>query len=84
MPTLSARKTGHLINRIFNTKKIKMENKDKDMSQGQNANGVVTVNDENNPTREERDRAIPNEPDTDRLRSERQSVRDAEQKGESV
>jgi hypothetical protein len=65
-------------------KRKTMDNKKQETTQGQNANGVVTVNDENNPTRDERDRAIPNEPDTDRLRSERQSVRDAGQKGESV
>ena len=39
-----------------------------------NDNGIVTVNNERNPTPEERDTAIPNEPDTERLRSERQSV----------
>ncbi|MDB5197840.1 MAG: hypothetical protein JWP88_2211 [Flaviaesturariibacter sp.] len=50
----------------------------------QGTNGVVTVNDANNPTREERDQRIPQEPDTDRLRSERQSVKEGEGKGESV
>jgi hypothetical protein len=39
-------------------------------------NGIVTVNDEQNPTPEERDAKIPKEPDTERLRSERQSVKD--------
>jgi hypothetical protein len=60
---------------------------DKDKVQEQNstpANGVVTVNDDNNPTREERDAYIRNEPGTERLRSERQSVQEGEQKGESV
>jgi hypothetical protein len=47
-----------------------------------NSNGVVTVNDGNNPTPEERDRRIPAEPDTERLRSERQSVQDAKQQEE--
>jgi len=37
-------------------------------------NGIVTVNDENNPTPEQRDAQIPNELGTKRLRSERQSV----------
>jgi hypothetical protein len=36
--------------------------------------GVVTVNDENNPSPEQRDEAIRDEPDTERLRSEKQSV----------
>lgn len=39
-------------------------------------NGIVTVNDENNPTPEQRDAQIPNEPGTERLRSERQSVQE--------
>lgn len=38
--------------------------------------GIVTVNDENNPPPEERDAQIPNEPATERLRSERQSVQE--------
>ncbi|GAA4324016.1 hypothetical protein [Flaviaesturariibacter amylovorans] len=42
--------------------------------QGQGANGVVTVNNERNPGQEERDAAIGQEPDTERLRSERESV----------
>ena len=46
--------------------------------------GVVTVNDERNPTPQERDAKIPHEADTERLRSERQSVRDADAKGESA
>jgi len=45
-------------------------------SGNQNQNGIVTVNDENNPTPEERDAQIPNEPGTERLRSERQSVQE--------
>ena len=40
-------------------------------------NGIVTVNDVENPTPEQRDAYIPKEPDTERLRSERQSVKDA-------
>ncbi|MCW3074779.1 MAG: hypothetical protein JWP69_1848 [Flaviaesturariibacter sp.] len=56
---------------------------DKDKETSQSANGVVTVNDDD-PTREERDQYIPNEPGTERLRSERQSVKDAEQKEESA
>lgn len=39
-------------------------------------NGIVTVNDDNNPTPEQRDAQIPNELDTERLRSERQSVQE--------
>lgn len=39
-------------------------------------NGIVTVNDANNPTPEERDERIGNEPDTERLRSERESVKE--------
>lgn len=39
-------------------------------------NGIVTVNDEQNPTPEERDARIAKEPDTARLRSERQSVQE--------
>jgi hypothetical protein len=41
-----------------------------------NQNGIATVNDDNNPTPEERDAQIPNEPGTERLRSERQSVQE--------
>lgn len=50
------------------------QNKQTTESDGVKPNGVVTVNDENNPTREERDNYIKNEPDTDRLMSERESV----------
>ena len=39
-------------------------------------NGIVTVNDDNNPTPEQRDAQIPNELGTERLRSERQSVQE--------
>jgi hypothetical protein len=39
-------------------------------------NGIVTVNNDNNPTPEQRDAQIPNELDTERLRSERQSVQE--------
>ena len=49
---------------------------DKELQQQQGANGIVTVNDGNNPTPEERDQRIPAETDTERLRSERQSVKD--------
>ena len=42
-----------------------------------NQNGIVTVNDDNNPTPEERDAQILNEPGTERLRSERQSVQES-------
>ena len=42
-------------------------------------NGIVTVNDAANPTPEERDERIGNEPDTDRLLSERESVQKGEQ-----
>jgi hypothetical protein len=38
--------------------------------------GIVTVNDENNPSPEERDALIPKESDTKRLRSERQSAQE--------
>jgi hypothetical protein len=41
-----------------------------------NVNGIVTVNDDNNPTPEQRDAQIPNELGTERLRSERQSVQE--------
>ena len=51
---------------------------DKELQQQQGANGIVTVNDGANPTPEERDQRIPAEPDTERLRSERQSVKDGE------
>jgi len=43
-------------------------------SSNQTQNGIVTVNDDNNPTPEQRDAQIPNELGTKRLRSERQSV----------
>lgn len=43
----------------------------------QSQNGIVTVNDEKNPTPEERDERIGRENDTDRLRSERESVEEA-------
>ena len=52
--------------------------KEEDLQNRQPANGVVTVNDEKNPTREERDQRIPAEPDTERLRSERQSVQEGQ------
>ena len=42
--------------------------------QQQTTNGIITVNDSSNPTREERDEKIGREPDTDRLLSERESV----------
>ncbi|HYH15056.1 MAG TPA: hypothetical protein VD794_07545 [Flavisolibacter sp.] len=43
---------------------------------GNKINGIVTVNDDNNPTPEERDAQIPNEQGTERLRSEGQSARE--------
>lgn len=43
----------------------------------QSQNGIVTVNDDKNPTPEERDERIGRENDTDRLRSERESVEEA-------
>jgi hypothetical protein len=56
------------------------KNKDnREQDQSRNQNGVVTVNDSNNPTPEERDARIGNEPDTERLRSERESVKNNEQ-----
>jgi hypothetical protein len=42
--------------------------------------GIVTVNDENNPSPEERDALIPKESDTKRLRSERQSAQEGKRK----
>ena len=53
-----------------------MEKNRNNQEQNQPQNGVVTVNDSNNPTPEERDARIGNEPDTERLRSERESVKD--------
>jgi hypothetical protein len=47
-----------------------------EQNQPANQNGIVTVNDSNNPTPDERDARIGQEPDTERLRSERESVRD--------
>jgi hypothetical protein len=47
-----------------------------EQNQPANQNGIVTVNDNNNPTPDERDARIGNEPDTERLRSERESVKD--------
>ena len=47
-------------------------------------NGIVTVNDDNNPTPEERDARIANEPDTERLRSERQSVEEGKRSSNSL
>ncbi len=54
------------------------QNKDQNSDAQLNANGVVTVNDANNPTPQDRDERIGNEPDTDRLRSERESVQQSE------
>lgn len=45
-------------------------------SGSQAPNGIVTVNNDNNPTPEQRDAQIPNEHGTERLRSERQSVQE--------
>jgi len=38
---------------------------------------AITVNDEKNPTQQQRDEAIGQEPDTKRLRSERESVEES-------
>ena len=51
--------------------------KQEDVSQSSNKNGIVTVNDGNNPSQEKRDEMIGKESDTDRLRSERESVQEA-------
>ncbi len=52
---------------------------DKNESSQQAANGVVTVNDGNNPTQQQRDEIIGQEPDTARLRSEKESVEENKQ-----
>lgn len=44
-------------------------------------NGVVTVNDDKNPTPEERDQMIGAEKHTERVRSERESVQEAARSG---
>ena len=49
---------------------------DQQRSGNQPQNGIVTVNNDNNPTPEQRDAQIPNEQGTERLRSERQSVQE--------
>jgi hypothetical protein len=64
---------------IFKTVFMDKNKNLRDENQSRNQNGIVTVNDNNNPTPEQRDAYIPNEPGTERLRSERQSVRDGEQ-----
>jgi hypothetical protein len=51
-----------------------MQNRNNQQNNPSENKGVVTVNDENNPTPEQRDAYIPKEPGTERLRSERQSV----------
>ena len=43
--------------------------------------GVITVNDDENPTPEQREQAIRDEPDTDRLRTEKGSVEEGERVG---
>ncbi len=48
-----------------------------DPIQSQDKNGIVTVNNGNNPTPEQRDEIIGKESDTERLRSERESVQEA-------
>ena len=53
-------------------------------TEGISKNGIVTVNDDNNPTPEQRDAYIPKEPDTERLRSERQSVKEGNQNAREV
>ncbi|HYH14267.1 MAG TPA: hypothetical protein VD794_03550 [Flavisolibacter sp.] len=53
-------------------------------SQNAQTNGIVTVNDDNNPSREERDAKIGNEPDTERLRSERESVEEGKRNSNSL
>ena len=59
----------------MNTDKLQSSNQNDE--QDKIKNGVVTVNDENNPTPDERDELIGKENDTDRLRSERESVQEA-------
>lgn len=46
--------------------------------QQKSSQGIITVNDENNPTREERDERIGKEDDTERVRSERESVQETD------
>ncbi len=53
---------------------ISKERSNQQLEKENQTNGVVTVNDESNPTKQERDEAIGQEPDTERLRSERESV----------
>jgi hypothetical protein len=61
------------INRTFKTTRMEKQNSQQP-AKGQN--GVVTVNNDRNPTPEERDQRIGQEPDTKRERSERESVQE--------
>jgi hypothetical protein len=54
------------------------QNEDRNPAQQLSGNGIVTVNDANNPTQEERDSQIGAEPNTERLRSERESVQEGQ------
>lgn len=76
------KKMSGLLNKIYrkiffmHTNNLQAENKNEGSEPGKN--GVVTVNDGNNPTPDERDSMIGTEKDTERLRSERESVQEAD------
>ena len=76
------KKMSGLLNKIYrkiffmHTNNQQAENKNEGSEPGKN--GVVTVNDGNNPTPDERDSMIGTEKDTERLRSERESVQEAD------
>lgn len=76
------KKMSGLLNKIYrkiffmHTNNLQAENKNEGSEPGKN--GVVTVNDGNNPTPDERDSMIGTEKDTERLRSERESVQETD------
>jgi hypothetical protein len=72
MPTWTRSRIARWINRTF--KANFMEKQDRKQVEEKPENGVVTVNNDRNPTPEERDERIGLEPDTARERSERESV----------
>lgn len=57
---------------------MEKKNLQENSSGQQPSQGIITVNDEKNPTREERDERIGKEDDTERVRSERESVQETD------
>jgi hypothetical protein len=71
------------MNNEINNKQAGSQDAEK-QSVGSGTNGIVTVNDASNPTPAERDASIANEQDTERVRSERQSVEEGKRSSNSL